>query len=186
MRINGVAGAGLIVSALVLVLVLATTGNGALQAQAVLPVSPDSSSGIVTPNQIGGAPIVAVEVGGVSLGYFNSLSGLGGENDVKEKIVGNTVETNPDKLHWDRIALARGLSSNLDVYNWRKLVVDGQIAQARKDVSVVLYDLTLAEIARFNVSSAWPCRYEVGPITPESTVAVESVQLCHNGFVRVS
>jgi hypothetical protein len=41
MRINGVAGTGLILSALVLVLVLATTGNGTLPAQAVLPAPPD-------------------------------------------------------------------------------------------------------------------------------------------------
>lgn len=185
MRNNGVAWAGLVLGILAVMIALSTSGDTTAPAQAVLPAPPGGPSTEVLPNQTSTTTIISVEVDEVSLGYFNSLSGLASENDVRERIVGNVVESNPDKLHWDRIALSRGLTGNLDLFNWRKLVVDGQIAQARKNVSIVLYDMAFQEIARFNLASAWPCRYEAGPFTPESSVVVESVELCHNGFVRV-
>ncbi len=53
------------------------------------------------------------------------------------------------------------------------------------NISVVFYSLELVEVARFDVVGAWPCRYQVDPLTEASVVFTESLHLCHNGFVRV-
>jgi len=145
-----------------------------------------SENGIVPPGQPSSPAIVSIEVQGDSLGLFAAVSGLGGENDVSERSQQTSNQTEPGRLHWETIVASRGLTSDMTLYDWRHLVETGQTAAARKDISVILYDQTFTEIARFEATSAWPCRYEVGPVEATSLIVMETLSICHNGLVRVS
>ena len=84
-----------------------------------------------------------VEVQGIITGYFTEVSGLGSENEVIEHKVINEKGTEvvmkiPGRLKWENIVLKRGITSNMDIWAWRKLVEDGIGAHAN---SVIVYDL---------------------------------------------
>lgn len=66
-------------------------------------------------------------------------------------------------LKWSNIELKRGLTSNMDFVDWRKMVEQGQLDQARKSGSIILfdYDNAHAEVARWNFEAAWPTKHEV-------------------------
>jgi len=72
----------------------------------------------------------AVEIQGVVKGYFTECSGLGSEHQVVEHNVvtekGQEVVIKvPGRLKWENIVLKRGITSNMDIWDWRKMVEDG-------------------------------------------------------------
>jgi phage tail-like protein len=61
-------------------------------------------------------------------------------------------------------------------WSWIKTVQEGQIDQARKDGSIVLFDLAHGEVSRFNFFGGWPSRVEVGKLAAGADqVLLESV-----------
>jgi len=75
-------------------------------------------------------------------GFFTEVSGIGSETEVVEhKVVtkdgkSDFVQKIPGRLKWGDITLKRGITSELDVYSWRKLVEDGKVATARANGSI--------------------------------------------------
>ena len=141
-------------------------------------------------------PLVAfkfgLEISGKLTGFFTSVGGIGSESEVVEhKIVSEKSETIiqklPGRLNWTEVTLKRGVTSNIDIWNWRKLVVDGKVADARTNCSIIAYDQTQKEIARWNFENAWPSKV-VGPELDSSSTnyMIEDVTIVHEGMVRVS
>lgn len=141
-------------------------------------------------------PLVAfkfgLEISGKLTGYFTSVAGIGSESEVVEhKVVTDKGETIiqkiPGRLTWTEVTLKRGVTSNIDIWNWRKLVVDGKVEEARTNCSIIAYDQTQKEIARWNFENAWPSKV-VGPELDSSSTnyMIEDVTIVHEGMVRVS
>jgi phage tail-like protein len=141
-------------------------------------------------------PLVAfkfgLEISGKLTGFFTSVGGIGSESEVVEhKVVSEKGETIiqklPGRLNWTEVTLKRGVTSNIDIWNWRKLVVDGKVADARTNCSIIAYDQTQKEIARWNFENAWPSKV-VGPELDSSSTnyMIEDVTIVHEGMVRVS
>lgn len=132
-----------------------------------------------------------LEVEGRFVGHFASASGMGSESEVVEhKITNETGELitqlTPGRLSWMPITLSRGLTSNLDVWEWRQAVVDGRVDEARTNCSIVVYDAANQEVARWNLENAWPSAVSVPAAEDESTeYIVESITLVHEGMERV-
>lgn len=137
------------------------------------------------PTQVGA---VALEVEGIMTGYFQEITSIGSENEVVEHMQTDpgtgetTTQKVPGRLRVFDITLSRGITANLDVWEWRQMVVDQQIDNARKDVSIVLYDQALEEVARWNGTACWPSqvdgRFESGdPFATETLVlACEEIE----------
>jgi phage tail-like protein len=141
-------------------------------------------------------PLVAfkfgLEISGKLTGFFTNVSGIGSESEVVEhKIVSEKGETIiqklPGRLTWTEVTLKRGVTSNIDIWNWRKMVVDGKVEEARTNCSIIAYDQTQKEIARWNFENAWPSKV-VGPELDSSSTSymIEDVTIVHEGMVRVS
>ena len=86
----------------------------------------------------------AVEVQNQVTGYFTEVSGLGSEQEVIEHKVVNekgveVVMKIPGRLKWENIVLKRGITSDMQIWDWRKKVEDGDVAGARADGSVTMY-----------------------------------------------
>jgi phage tail-like protein len=134
----------------------------------------------------------AVDIGGVVTGYFTECSGLGSEHDVVEhKVVTETgqevVLKLPGRLKWDNITLKRGITSNLDIWDWRKQVEDGAVEAARRDGSIVMYDQELKEAARWNFERAWPLKVTgPSPKADSNEIGIEELTICHEYIARVS
>jgi phage tail-like protein len=125
-------------------------------------------------------------------GYFTECSGLGSEHEVIEhKVVTESgqevVMKLPGRLKWDNITLKRGITSSMDLWNWRKQVEDGDVESARADGSIVMYDANLNEVARWNFERAWPIKISgPQPKSDSNEIGVEELQMAHEYITRVN
>ncbi|MEA4909123.1 MAG: phage tail protein [Chloroflexi bacterium] len=135
----------------------------------------------------------ALEIEGKLSGYFMNVSGIGSETEVIEQKITNpeTGETLihkiPGRHSWTEVSLRRGVTSNLDVWEWRKAVVQGKIEDARTNCSIVALAQDNKEVARWNLEQAWPTKVT----GPEMDAAgadymVEEITIVHEGVERVS
>jgi phage tail-like protein len=125
-------------------------------------------------------------------GYFTECSGLGSEHEVIEhKVVTETgqevVMKLPGRLKWDNITLKRGITSSMDLWDWRKQVEDGDVDGARADGSIVMYDQNLNEVARWNFERAWPIKISgPQPKSDSNEISIEELEMAHEYIARVS
>jgi phage tail-like protein len=133
----------------------------------------------------------AVDIQGVIKGFFTECSGLGSENEAIEQKVTNekgqeVVIKLPGRLKWENITLKRGITSSMDIWNWRKKVEDGDVEGARQNGSIVMFDQKLKEVARWNFERAWPLKV-TGP-QPKSDgneIGIEELTITHEYIKRV-
>lgn len=81
-----------------------------------------------------------------------------------------------------RVRFFRGFTTNRDLWDWRQQVLDGQGRQARHDVTVVLFDQTFAEVARWELKDAWPKSVSVSLAADGS--AQEELELAYSMITR--
>ena len=131
-----------------------------------------------------------LEVQGRVTGYFTEIGGLGSEHEVIEhKVVdrnGNDlVQTLPGRLKWQPITLKRGLTSVRDVWDWRKMVEDGKVSDARSNGSIIMMNQSLQPVAQWDFVNAWPSKVTGPQIQADSnTFAIEEMTIVHEGIVR--
>lgn len=134
--------------------------------------------------------LFSINVGGKISGYFTEVSGLGSEHEIiQQRVVtekGQEVVLKiPGRLKWGDIVLKRGITSSLDMWKWRKQVEDGDVKGARMNGSIVMYDQSLKEVARWNFLSGWPSKIS-GP-TPKADsneIGIEELTIVHEYIKR--
>ena len=133
----------------------------------------------------------AIDLGGTIKGYFTEVSGLGSENEIVEQKVINekgveVVLKLPGRLKWGDITLKRGITTSLDLWDWRKQVEDGAVTGARKNGSIIMFDRELKEAARWNFTNAWPSKISgPAPKSDGNEIAIEELTLVHEFIERV-
>jgi len=134
-----------------------------------------------------------LEVQGAIAGYFSEVSGVSSENEVIEhKIVDpksgrETIQKIPGRLKWTDITLKRGVTNMMDIWDWRQKVVDGDMGGARKNGSIVLFDRSYSEIARWDFTNGWPSKVSGPSFKSDSNeFAVEELTIVHEGIARKS
>jgi phage tail-like protein len=124
-----------------------------------------------------------VEISGVTIAQFKEVNGLGiavGVIEHRANQVGGlpVLQKLPGSVHYDDIHLSRGKVADPAFWSWIKTVQDGQIDQARKDGSIVLFDFSHGEVTRFNFFGGWPSRVEIGKLAAGADqVLLESVTI---------
>jgi phage tail-like protein len=138
----------------------------------------------------GGGFYYAFEVEDGISGFFTEAGGIGSESELVETQVTGPdgqviVRKLPGRLKWSDVILQRGITDSRDVWAWRKKVEDGDVAGARKDFCIILYDdSTLAEIARWSFVKGWPALIDAPYDDTDSTLAVETLVIVHEGCIR--
>lgn len=134
----------------------------------------------------------ALEVQGIEAATFREASGFSSTSEVIEnREVGaggkQFLSKQPGNIKWADLVLKRGVTDSLDLYNWRQLVIDGRIDEARKDGSIVFYSNDGSEIARFSFVRGWPSEWKGPDVnTTNNDVAVEEITIAHEGLIRSS
>jgi phage tail-like protein len=131
-----------------------------------------------------------IEIQGVITGYFTECSGIGSENEVIEhKVVDGTgkefIHKIPGRLKWENVTLKRGITEDLQLWEWRDMIVAGNVESARKNGSIIMFDQQFSEVARWNFENAWPLKVS-GP-TPKSDsneYGIEEIVIAHEGIYR--
>jgi phage tail-like protein len=130
-----------------------------------------------------------LKIGGAeSAGLFKEATGFDSENetsDFKRSMPNGRTDVIkvPGNLKWSDIELKRGVDTDKTLWNWRKLVIEGKIKEARKDCTITMLDYENKPVVTYSVINAWPKKYSgVGLKADSNEVAVEGVTLCHEGF----
>jgi phage tail-like protein len=133
-----------------------------------------------------------VEIDGISEAHFRECTGLDSESEIIEykeahKDGQTIIRKQPGALKWSNIVLKRGITRVMELWEWRKLVEDGKVDEARKSGSVVLYDQGNNEVARWNFVEGWPSKI-TGPQAKAdgNEIAIEELTIAHEGCLRVS
>ena len=134
----------------------------------------------------------AVDIQGAIKGFFTECSGLGSEHEIIEhKIVTEqgqeVVKKIPGRLKWEDITLKRGITSSMDIWDWRAEGENGNVEDARRDGSIVMFDQQLKEVARWNFERAWPLKVSgPSPKSDSNEIGIEEMVITHEYIVRVS
>ena len=143
---------------------------------------------------INGDPMIGahfmVTVGAIA-GYFTEVSGLGSESEVVDhKIMSKgakeaIIRKIPGRLKWGDVTLKRGITGNMDFYEWRKQVEQGKVDAARLDGTIHMLDQTMTVVAEWNFSKGWPSKISGPSLTADgNAVGIEELTIVHEGLTR--
>lgn len=133
----------------------------------------------------------AVEFQGKLAGVFRECSAFGSENEVvvhqgsdaKGKQV--TIKL-PGNLKFSPITLKQGVTSDQQFWKWFEEVETGNIATARKDGTITMYDDKIQPVAKWNFLMAWPSKVVAPSFDASSNdVAIEEITLVYEDYTRV-
>jgi phage tail-like protein len=123
---------------------------------------------------------------------FTEVSGIGSEHEiVEQKVVDKNgrefVQKVPGRLKWQDVTLKRGITDKMDIWEWRKLVEDGKMKDARTNCSIIMMDRNYEDVARWNFMNAWPSKVSGPSVKSDSNeFGIEEVTIVHEGMVRES
>ena len=132
----------------------------------------------------------AIEVQGVVTGYFTECAGIGSEHElIEHKIVDEkgreTIHKVPGRLKWQDVTLKRGITDNMDIWDWREEVVQGKVDDARRNGSIVMFNQALDEVARWNFERGWPLKVSGPSMKSDSNeFGIEELVITHEGLYR--
>jgi phage tail-like protein len=130
-----------------------------------------------------------LDLGNNVLGFFSEVSGIGSESEViEDKVVTDGhdyVHKMPGRLKWGDVTLKRGITNNLEIWEWRQQVEEGKMTDARKNCAILLYDRAGEVAARWDFLNAWPSKVSGPDIKADSNeFGVEEMVLVHEGMKR--
>jgi len=172
---------------------LAVLLGGALLVAAAIGAWTGTSQG-ATPGDPGDALTAArfeISIDGASIGAFSELAGIASGIDAEDVDYVNrdgtvTVKL-PDKRDPPTVTLKRGMTRSLEMSAWHELVVLGDVAAARKNVTLTMFNAAGEPVARYHLENAWPAKLEIGGLKAgASSVLIETVTLACDHLQRVS
>ncbi|MCI8379337.1 MAG: phage tail protein [Lachnospiraceae bacterium] len=129
-----------------------------------------------------------VEIDGLAAGGFSEVSGFDASIDVMEYREGDMVQTPmkiPGLKKYGNITLKQGLADSTVLYDWIIAGVNGAVQ--RKTITITLLDEEEAPAASWQVINAWPTKYTAPDFNATSSeVAIETLEIAHEGMTRVS
>jgi phage tail-like protein len=129
-----------------------------------------------------------VEIDGLDAGGFSEVTGFDASIDVMEYREGDMVQTPykiPGLKKYGNITLKKGLTDSLVMYEWLITGVDGPVD--RKTITITSLDESEQPVASWQVINAWPVKYTAPDFNATSSeVAIETVEIAHEGMTRVS
>jgi phage tail-like protein len=118
---------------------------------------------------------------------FQKVSGLKFEVDVIEYREGGdelTTSKSPGLTKYDPITLERGMSEDVDMWNWAQKVIE-KAGGFRANVSINLKDRDGTIVKTWNINNAWVSGYATGEFDAQgNAVMIETLTVQHEGFTK--
>jgi phage tail-like protein len=130
-----------------------------------------------------------LEIQGIQLASFSEVA-IGETTteaiDYREGMDPMHVRKEQGLTKFGNITLKRGVTDTLEIFNWHKSIMGGQIQSNRKQVAIVVIDEAGSDKARFVVSEAWPTKYDPSDLSGKGNeVFIELLELVNEGIERV-
>ena len=132
-----------------------------------------------------------LEIQGKVTGYFTDISGLGSEHEVVEfkatdENGNDVVHQVPGRLKWNPVTLKRGITTSMDIWQWRAMVEKGDIKGARSNGSITALDQQGSPVAQWDFQNAWPSKVSGPQFQSDSnSFAVEELTIVFEYIERV-
>jgi len=126
-----------------------------------------------------------VEISGLTVAGFSECTGLSSEVDVIEYREGGDTKVRklPGLGRFGDITLKRGVANTNELQRWQRNTLNG--VPDRRSISIVLLDEKRKPVVRWNVSDAFPRKWEGPNLNAKGTdVAIETLTLCCEGIER--
>lgn len=129
-----------------------------------------------------------VEFDGIAVAAFSEVSGLSFEIEPIEYRDGSdalpTVRKLPGLVKYANVTLKRGITGDQPFWEWIIQAMNGTVE--RRTGSIVILNESREPVVRYLIREAWPCRYEGPELNAGSSeVAIESIEVCHEGLELV-
>ena len=135
--------------------------------------------------------LFAIEIDSIEIAQFSEVSGLASELDVVE-LKENTAEGKliihkaPGAIKPPTITLKRAKNSSKALWDWHDAMLQGKVAEARKNGSVIMKSYDGSEVARYNFTNAWISKVSTGTLKAGANeVLMEEASLVCESFERV-
>ncbi len=140
-------------------------------------------------------PVVAaffsVDFGKHLSGPFKSIDGLESKVEVV-KLKQSTKDGKTVTIHTvgnsnlgGEITLKRAMTSNMEMWDWRKLVEEGKMPDARVNGTITIYDEEQKASAKWDLLNCWPSSVSGPDLTAKSNdPAMETIVIVHEGITR--
>jgi phage tail-like protein len=129
-----------------------------------------------------------LEIDGINEAHFSEVSGFDTTTDAIDYREGDDpthVRKLPGLTKYGNVTLKRGITDSIDLYNWYKDVVAGKIRRVK--VAIVVLDEEGKDKARFEITEAWPSKYDPMDLSAKGNdVAIETMELVNEGVVRTA
>ena len=129
-----------------------------------------------------------VEIDGLEAGGFSEVTGFDASIDVIEYREGDMTQTPlkiPGLKKYGNITLKQGLVDSMVLYEWMTAGLEGDVE--RKTLTITLLDIAGSPAASWQIINAWPGKYTAPDFNATSSeVAIESLEIAHEGMTRVS
>ena len=129
-----------------------------------------------------------VEIDGLEAGGFSVVTGFDASIDVIEYREGDMTQTPikvPGLKKYGNITLKQGLVDSMVLYEWMTAGLEGDVE--RKTLTITLLDIAGSPAASWQIINAWPVKYTAPDFNATSSeVAIESLEIAHEGMTRVS
>ena len=129
-----------------------------------------------------------VEIDGLEAGGFSEVTGFDASIDVIEYREGDMTQTPlkiPGLKKYGNITLKHGPVDSMVLYEWLTAGLEGDVE--RKTLTITLLDIAGSPAASWQIINAWPVKYTAPDFNATSSeVAIESLEIAHEGMTRVS
>jgi phage tail-like protein len=99
----------------------------------------------------------------------------GGQNSYTHKL--------PVSVDVGTLTLKRGLTPNTMFYDWYKQVMMGNIKDATRQVTIMMFNGRSEVLATWNLRDAYPIKWKGPSLNAQnSAIAIEEIELVHHGF----
>jgi len=131
-----------------------------------------------------------LELEGAVAGYFSECSGIGSEHEVVEqKVVDKQghemIRKIPGRLKFTDVSLKRGITSDMKIWEWRDMAVQGKVKNARKNCTITMLSREYKPVAIWHFANAWPSKVTGPSLKADSNeIGVEELTIVHEGLYR--
>jgi len=96
-----------------------------------------------------------------------------------------TMRKIPGLIKYGNVVLKWGTTDSIELYQWRKAIEDGNTAESRKSMAVIVLDDKGQATARWEFFEAWPTKYDAPDLKASgSEIAIETLEIAHEGMKR--
>jgi phage tail-like protein len=132
-----------------------------------------------------------LEIDGITRAGFSECTIPDSTQDPIEYREGNevfTVRKIPGLIKYGNLTLKWGITDDsMELYEWRRQVEECKMKEARRNIAVVILDDEGEAKSRWEFFFAWPTKYDAPDLNATgSDIAIETLEIAHEGMTRVS